>query len=161
MANRPPSEPPPWLKPLVTPLTVGGRHFSTRPGVALSHVGALLSPHSIRTTDQHERVTVIEHFRIWQVSQISLSLIINTADNSATTLEITTNKAMQRVPWCTVRLWRVRITLSISKPVNVAFSCFLKSWDRVRAVHLSCQHALLQIVWKQQLHRHAINESKL
>ena len=38
---------------------------------------------------------------------------------------------------------------------------FLKSWDRVRAVHLSCQHALLQIVWKQQLHRHAINESKL
>jgi len=32
---------PPWLKPLVTPLTVGGRHFSTRPGAALPQVGAL------------------------------------------------------------------------------------------------------------------------
>jgi len=31
-----------WLTPLVTPLTVGGRHFSTRPGAALSHVGSLL-----------------------------------------------------------------------------------------------------------------------
>jgi len=41
MANGPPSEiPPPWLKPLVAPLTVG-RHFSTRPGAALPHVGAL------------------------------------------------------------------------------------------------------------------------
>jgi len=43
MANGPPSEnSPPWLKPLVTPLTVGGRHFSTCPGVALPHVEALL-----------------------------------------------------------------------------------------------------------------------
>jgi len=37
----------------------------------------------------------MEHFRIWQVNQISLPLIINTAHDSATTLEITTNKAMQ------------------------------------------------------------------
>jgi len=42
MANVPPSEKfPPWLKPLATPLTVGGRHFSTRPGAALPHVGSL------------------------------------------------------------------------------------------------------------------------
>jgi len=41
-------------------------------------------------------VTVIEHFRIWQFNQISLSLIINAADNSATTLEITTKKPMQK-----------------------------------------------------------------
>jgi len=47
-------------------------------------------------TFQHERVTVIKHFRVWQVSQISLPLI-NTAVDSAMTLEITTNKAMQRV----------------------------------------------------------------
>jgi len=45
--------------------------------------------------NQHERVTVIEHFRIWQVNQISLPLI---ADDSAMTLESMTNKAMQRVP---------------------------------------------------------------
>jgi len=38
---------------------------------------------------------------------------------------------------------------------------FLKSRDRGRAEQLSCQHALLQIVWRQQLHRYAINESKL
>jgi len=42
-------------------------------------------------------VTVIEHFRIWQVNQISLPSIINAADDSAMTLEITTNKPMQRV----------------------------------------------------------------
>jgi len=43
MANGPPSESfPPWLKPLVTPLIVGGQHFSTRPGAALPHVGSLL-----------------------------------------------------------------------------------------------------------------------
>jgi len=47
--------------------------------------------------NQHERVTVIEHFRIWQVNQITFPLIINATDVSATTLEITTNKAMQRV----------------------------------------------------------------
>jgi len=46
---------------------------------------------------QHERVTVIEHFRIWQVNQITLPLIINAIDDSATTLEITTNETMQRV----------------------------------------------------------------
>jgi len=46
---------------------------------------------------QHERVTVIEHFRIWQVKQITLPLIINATGDSATTLEIATNKAMQRV----------------------------------------------------------------
>jgi len=34
---------PPWLKPLVTPLIVGGRHFSTLSGEALPHVGALLT----------------------------------------------------------------------------------------------------------------------
>jgi len=44
-------------------------------------------------------VTVIEHFRIWQVSQITLSLIINATGDSTTTMEITMNKAMQRVPW--------------------------------------------------------------
>jgi len=38
-------------------------------------------------------VTVIEHFHVWQVNQISLPLIINATDDSATTLEITTNKA--------------------------------------------------------------------
>jgi len=44
MANGPSSENvlPRWLKPLVTQLTVGGRHFLTRPGVALPHVGALV-----------------------------------------------------------------------------------------------------------------------
>jgi len=45
-------------------------------------------------------VTVVEHFPIWQVNQtnqISLPLITNATDDSATTLEITTNKAMQRV----------------------------------------------------------------
>jgi len=47
--------------------------------------------------NQHERVTVIEHFRIWQVNQITLPLIINDTNDSATTLEITTNKAMQKV----------------------------------------------------------------
>jgi len=42
MANGPPSEnSPSWLKPLVTPLTVGRRHFSTCPGAELLHVGAL------------------------------------------------------------------------------------------------------------------------
>ena len=45
--------------------------------------------------NQHERVTVIEHFRIWQVNQITLPLIINATDDSATTLEITRNKVMQ------------------------------------------------------------------
>ena len=53
--------------------------------------------------NQHERVTDIEHFRIWQVNQTTLPLIINATDDSATTLEITTNKAMQRVSWCTDR----------------------------------------------------------
>jgi len=48
--------------------------------------------------NQHERVTVIEHFRIWQVNQISLPLIINATGNSATKIEIMTNKVMQRVP---------------------------------------------------------------
>jgi len=47
--------------------------------------------------NQHECVTVIEHFRIWQVNQITLPLIINATDDSATPLEITTHKAMQRV----------------------------------------------------------------
>ena len=47
--------------------------------------------------NQHERVTDVEHFRIWQVNQTTLPLIINATDDSATTLEITTNKAMQRV----------------------------------------------------------------
>jgi len=47
--------------------------------------------------NQHERVTVIGHFRIWQVSQITLPPIINATDDSATTLGITTKKAMQRV----------------------------------------------------------------
>jgi len=47
--------------------------------------------------NQHERVTVIEYFRIWHVNQITLPLIITATDDSATTLEITTNKAMQRV----------------------------------------------------------------
>jgi len=42
MGNGPPSAkfPPPWLKRLDTPLTVGG-HFSTRPEAALPDVGAL------------------------------------------------------------------------------------------------------------------------
>jgi len=40
----------------------------------------------------------MEHFGIWQVNQIILPLIINTTGDSATTLEITTNKPMQRVP---------------------------------------------------------------
>jgi len=45
MANGPPSAKfvPPWLKPLVTPLIVGGRHFSILSGAALPHVGALLT----------------------------------------------------------------------------------------------------------------------
>jgi len=47
--------------------------------------------------NQHERVIVIEHFRIWQVNQITLPLIINATDDSATTLEFMTNKVMQRV----------------------------------------------------------------
>jgi len=47
--------------------------------------------------NQHERVTVIEHFPIWQFDQNTLPRIINATDDSATTLEITTNKAMQRV----------------------------------------------------------------
>jgi len=47
--------------------------------------------------NQHERVAVTEHFRIWQVNQISLPLIINATGDSATTLEVMTNKAMQRV----------------------------------------------------------------
>jgi len=64
-------------------------------------------------------VTVIEHFRIWQDNQTSLLLIINAADDRVPTLEITTNKPMQRVPWCTVRWWQVRINLSISKPVTL------------------------------------------
>jgi len=80
--------------------------------------------------NQHERVTVIEHFSIWQVNQISLPLIINAADDSAMTLEITTNKAIQRVLWCTVRWWRVRITLSISKPVTFRSVVFEKSRQR-------------------------------
>jgi len=33
--------PRPWLTRLVTPPTVGGRHFSTRPEAALAHVGSL------------------------------------------------------------------------------------------------------------------------
>jgi len=44
--------------------------------------------------NQHERVTVIEHFRIWQV----LPLIINATGDSATRLESMTNMVMQRVP---------------------------------------------------------------
>jgi len=48
--------------------------------------------------NQHERVTVIEHFRIWQVNQITLPLIINATGDSVTRLEIMTNKVMQRVP---------------------------------------------------------------
>jgi len=47
--------------------------------------------------NQRKRVTVIEQFRIWQVNQISLPLFINATDDSATTLEIATNKVMQRV----------------------------------------------------------------
>jgi len=43
-------------------------------------------------------VAVIEHFRILQVNKISSLLIINATNDSAMTLEITTNKAMQRVP---------------------------------------------------------------
>ena len=84
--------------------------------------------------NQHERVTVIAHFRIWQINQISLPLIINAADDSATTSEITTNKPMQRAPWFTVRWWRVRITLSISKPVtfrSVVFEKFRQSQSGV------------------------------
>ena len=75
--------------------------------------------------NQHERVTVIEHFRIWQVNQIILPLIINATGDSATAVEITTNKAMQRVPWCTVRWWRVRTT--ISKPVTMRSVVFEKT----------------------------------
>jgi len=83
--------------------------------------------------NQHERVTVIEHFHICQVNQISLSLIINAADNSATTLEITTKKLMQRVPGCTVRWWRLHITLSIPRPLTLRSVCFLKSRECVTA----------------------------
>jgi len=45
IANGPPSAKfaPPWLKPLVTPLTVGGTILSTRPGAVVRHVGALYS----------------------------------------------------------------------------------------------------------------------
>jgi len=75
--------------------------------------------------NQHERVTVIEHFQIWQVNQISLPLIINATDGSATTLEIMTKKVTQRVPWCTVRWWRVRTT--ISKPVTMRSAVFEKT----------------------------------
>ena len=74
--------------------------------------------------NQHERVTVIEHFRIWQVDQISLPLIINATGDSATTLEIMTNKVMQRVPWWTVRWWRVRTI--ISKPMTMRSVVFWK-----------------------------------
>jgi len=46
MANGPPSEKfSPWLKPLITPLTVGGRHFTTHLGAALPHVGSLQVTH--------------------------------------------------------------------------------------------------------------------
>ena len=105
--------------------------------------------------NQHEHVNVIEHFRIRQVNQITLPLIINATEDSATTLEITTNKVMQGVPWCTVRWWQVCMTLSISKPVTCR-SVVLKSRDRVRALQLSCEHALLEIIWRKQLHRHAV-----
>jgi len=77
--------------------------------------------------NQHERVTVIEHCRIWQVSQINSPLIINTAVDSATTLEITTNKEMEGVSWCTGRSWRVRTTVSISKPVTLRSVVFEES----------------------------------
>jgi len=48
--------------------------------------------------NQHERVTVIEHFRIWQINQITLPPIINATGDSVTRLEIMPNKVMQRVP---------------------------------------------------------------
>jgi len=61
----------------------------------------------------------------------------------------------------TVRWWWLCETLSIPRSVTLHSVCFLKSRDSVTAVQLSYQHMLLQIVWKQQLHRHTINESKL
>jgi len=75
--------------------------------------------------NQHERVTVIEHFRIWQVNQISLPLIINTADDSATTLEITTNKAMQSA---VIHSPLMASAYNFINPqrCDVAFSCFWK-----------------------------------
>jgi len=104
-------------------------------------------------------VTVIEHFRIWQVNQISLPLIVNATDDSATTLEVTTNKARSAVMQSPLMECAYNfINLQTS---DVAFSLFFESWDSVTAVGLSCRQVLLQTVWKQQLHRHAINTSKL
>jgi len=56
----------------------------------------------------------------------------------------------------TVRWWWVRITLSIHRTPTLCSVCFFLSRGSVTAVQLSCQQVLLQIVWKQQLHRHAI-----
>ena len=50
MANGPPSEYPPRLKPRVTPLTVGRWNFLTRPGAALPHGGSLPQ---VRTWGRH------------------------------------------------------------------------------------------------------------
>ena len=81
-------------------------------------------------------------------------------------------------PLATVRRgwksWRTRWCRGCRNAQSVAGECvqlspnlwrcvqlYLKRRDRVRVVELSCQHALLQIFWRKQLHRHAINESKL
>ena len=37
---------------------------------------------------------------------------------------------------------------------------FSKRQDSIRAVELSCEHALLRTFWRWSLHRHAINEYK-
>jgi len=53
---------PPWLKPLVTPLPVGGRYFSTRPGAALPHVGSLFVPvaqHLVISSDNSSRSAAV------------------------------------------------------------------------------------------------------
>jgi len=82
--------------------------------------------------NQHERVTVIEHFRVWQVNQISLPLIINTADDRATTLEITTNKAMQSAVMHSPLMTSAYNFIN-PQTCDVAFSCFWKAetgWER-------------------------------
>ena len=48
--------------------------------------------------NQPERVTVIEHFWIWQVDKITLPPITNATGDNATRLEIMMNKVMQKVP---------------------------------------------------------------
>jgi len=55
---------------------------------------------SFKTFQQHqpERVTVIEHFWIWQVDKITLPPITNATGDNATRLEIMMNKVMQKVP---------------------------------------------------------------